>query len=1014
MGDARALDTSGALESQTQEELKNQVLSLSEADARQFVSKCFNGDVSECEELFRQVSLLDPISLCRISLPVRSKNCTHIQCFDLRTHLINNFLGEKSYLKLSLEKSPKAIAVAKRLWRCPICSVMASRGVLLIDPFTKRIIAETSVDTARVLIYPNGKYTVCTEPIEEVASSDDDEPNKKDGSKPAPEDEIDLTLSDDEAVAFPRPLAAASSAASKPSASFCVSKPYVGVSKSSSVLPAVSSTISNSSLPPASTSRFSLNLPASSSSVPTLHAPSVRSGASISQSSTTSVLTPSQTGAASQSTVTLPFVERIPVSVRSVLPVSTETAPARMLPQLQDKAAVQMGSTSSLSHAEDGKEVTRSVSNLVPASFIAVPSIAPSTVSVVSLAGAFTTSSTVGSTITFTMSSTTVSAVSSTTASTVPSSGSTTVSTVYSSVATTTFTAPISAVTSPAAASSVAISTTATSSAATPSATLTGVPTVRSEEVSDPLSPRMLTAAEAFIVISSLEVHDVDTAAWLAARENSFESGFMFRRDSASHSPLTAAAAMGKVETMRLLIKQGADPKVRQPNGHDALTAALFGGHFEACDYLTTQSLMNMELGYVKSLEERYSVTKLDGYVQYRKARARNPLTPSTVAASSSNAPFPEHILEQLRAVRSRPAVLGEEFVAPVVSENNAILPASGQTANDGMGSSPSLDPLTMNSEVPIDGKPYKCSDGSTYEGAWRDGQMNGKGKRTWAENNYYDGQWVEGKMHGYGKRVWASKAVYEGFWKAGEFYGQGRLTRPSGYVHDGEWVDGHRNGRGQMIYSNGDVVSGIWRDDKLEEAFCAQCGVPMSEVRWRAHKCKGKPLCKSREKRWDLERVGFHPNYIDVVRECQEHKVSEVGSMKELLTRLKAHFMWHDAFENTSGKRSRSHWSKSPGRGRRGKSADTSDKRRNKDKTRSKTPERKDDRPFSGISKYTFVDGSVYVGFWRQRQRHGQGKLTLASGDVYEGLWKDDRPHGRGKYSWVDGAVFEIDTKES
>lgn len=57
------------------------------------------------------------------------------------------------------------------------------------------------------------------------------------------------------------------------------------------------------------------------------------------------------------------------------------------------------------------------------------------------------------------------------------------------------------------------------------------------------------------------------------------------------------------------------------------------------------------------------------------------------------------------------------------------------------------------------------------------------------------------------------------------------------------------------------------------------------------------------------------------------------------------------------------------------------------------------------GRGVQTWVDGSLYEGFWKNDKANGQGRLIHADGDVYEGEWRDDKAHGYGKYMHTDGA---------
>lgn len=40
-------------------------------------------------------------------------------------------------------------------------------------------------------------------------------------------------------------------------------------------------------------------------------------------------------------------------------------------------------------------------------------------------------------------------------------------------------------------------------------------------------------------------------------------------------------------------------------------------------------------------------------------------------------------------------------------------------------------------------------ADGSSYEGFYKDGKKNAKGKYVWSDGSFYDGDWVENKITG-------------------------------------------------------------------------------------------------------------------------------------------------------------------------------------------------------------------------------------------------------------------------
>lgn len=50
------------------------------------------------------------------------------------------------------------------------------------------------------------------------------------------------------------------------------------------------------------------------------------------------------------------------------------------------------------------------------------------------------------------------------------------------------------------------------------------------------------------------------------------------------------------------------------------------------------------------------------------------------------------------------------------------------------------------------------------------------------------------------------------------------------------------------------------------------------------------------------------------------------------------------------------------------------------------------------GEGTCTWVDGSTYIGQWKNGMRHGKGVYTLADGTRYDGMWVEDRKQGQGE----------------
>ncbi len=105
----------------------------------------------------------------------------------------------------------------------------------------------------------------------------------------------------------------------------------------------------------------------------------------------------------------------------------------------------------------------------------------------------------------------------------------------------------------------------------------------------------------------------------------------------------------------------------------------------------------------------------------------------------------------------------------------------------------------------------FKNSD--KYEGEWKDGKLNGKGKYTYPDGGKYEGEFLDDKFHGHGIYTYANGRKYEGDWKDGKRDGKGTFTYPDGGKYEGEWKYGEIHGQGKYTYKNGDIYEGEFKD---------------------------------------------------------------------------------------------------------------------------------------------------------------------------------------------------------
>lgn len=137
-----------------------------------------------------------------------------------------------------------------------------------------------------------------------------------------------------------------------------------------------------------------------------------------------------------------------------------------------------------------------------------------------------------------------------------------------------------------------------------------------------------------------------------------------------------------------------------------------------------------------------------------------------------------------------------------------------------------------------VDGKAegvgtWTYPDGSRYEGANRNDVPHGRGVRTWRDGRRVEGEWCEGQAPRRLVVTWPDGRRYEGGFVGGQPHGQGVLTMPDGRRIEGEWcegghyegevnADGEPHGQGVRTFSDGESIAGKWRDGELDGPWSA------------------------------------------------------------------------------------------------------------------------------------------------------------------------------------------------
>ncbi len=65
------------------------------------------------------------------------------------------------------------------------------------------------------------------------------------------------------------------------------------------------------------------------------------------------------------------------------------------------------------------------------------------------------------------------------------------------------------------------------------------------------------------------------------------------------------------------------------------------------------------------------------------------------------------------------------------------------------------------------------------------------------------------------------------------------------------------------------------------------------------------------------------------------------------------------------------------------------------------------------GQGIYTYADGALYRGDWKDDSMHGYGAYTFANGNLYEGEFKAGKQHGQGTFTFVDGDEYQGEFKD-
>ena len=114
----------------------------------------------------------------------------------------------------------------------------------------------------------------------------------------------------------------------------------------------------------------------------------------------------------------------------------------------------------------------------------------------------------------------------------------------------------------------------------------------------------------------------------------------------------------------------------------------------------------------------------------------------------------------------------------------------------------------------------YTMPDGFTYEGEWKDDQIQGKGVARYPTGQIFEGSFKQGVPDGEGTMTFSDGTKYTGSWLDGKMEGDGILSMTDGSVFKGKFANNNRDGYGEISYSDGSIfkVTGKIMKNKVME----------------------------------------------------------------------------------------------------------------------------------------------------------------------------------------------------
>lgn len=87
---------------------------------------------------------------------------------------------------------------------------------------------------------------------------------------------------------------------------------------------------------------------------------------------------------------------------------------------------------------------------------------------------------------------------------------------------------------------------------------------------------------------------------------------------------------------------------------------------------------------------------------------------------------------------------------------------------------------------------------------------------KSWHDSLEYQGNWKGGDEDGKGRLVFRDGSIYEGQFEGSSLHGRGRMTSSQGWSYEGQWTSDEILGHGILRESDGRVLTGEFKCDSV------------------------------------------------------------------------------------------------------------------------------------------------------------------------------------------------------